>query len=204
MKKLFFLFLLLGTLHSSYAQNVDIDLLTRLNPNQPNSIVWRGATSSAYPLSVGVPAGIWFYATLKNNQSLRQQAYAVGGSVIISAALAEAVKLSVNRPRPYTTNPQLVHPYDASEAGYSMPSGHVSLAFANATALALTFKKWYVTVPAFAWATAVGYSRLYLGEHYPSDVLTAAIIGAGSAYAGRWLTQKYFQRKKEHKNKGGL
>jgi len=201
MKKYFPLFVLLFGIYQVNAQNIDINILKNINPQQPNNIIWRGATSSAYPVSIGVPAGIWLVATIQGNQSLQQKAYAVGSGVILSAGVAELLKLSVNRARPYTTYPQLIHPFDASEAGYSFPSGHVSLAFANATGLALSFKKWYVTVPAFAWATAVGYSRLYLGEHYPSDVLIGAAVGSGSAFLSPWLTEKYFQKRKNNRAK---
>lgn len=124
-----------------FAQNIDINILKNINPDHPNNIIWRGATSSAYPVSIGVPAGLWLVATIQGNTTLQQKAYAVGSGVILSAGVAELLKLSVNRARPYTTYPQLIHPFDGTEPGYSLPSGHVSLAFANATGLALSFKK---------------------------------------------------------------
>ena len=58
------------------------------------------------------------------------------------------------------------------------------MAFATATSLSLTYPKWYIIVPAYSWAGAVGYSRMHLGVHYPSDVFIGALVGAGSA----WLT----------------
>jgi undecaprenyl-diphosphatase len=55
-------------------------------------------------------------------------------------------------------------------------------------------KRWYVVVPAYTWATAIGYSRMYLGQHYPTDVLAGAITGAGSAWlshkANNWIKRK--------------
>jgi undecaprenyl-diphosphatase len=53
-----------------------------------------------------------------------------------------------------------------------------------------------VVVPAYAWAAGVGYSRMYLGQHYPTDVLAGAAIGIGSAYLSNWLNKKYFAKHK--------
>jgi undecaprenyl-diphosphatase len=64
------------------------------------------------------------------------------------------------------------------------------MAFSTATSLTLQYKKWYVAVPAYFWAANVGYSRMYLGEHYPSDVFAGAAVGAGSAVLAHWLVKK--------------
>jgi membrane-associated phospholipid phosphatase len=63
----------------------------------------------------------------------------------------------------------------------------------------MAYPKWYVVVPSFVWASSVGYSRMHLGVHYPSDVLVGAMVGSSSAF----LTQKANQwlNKKRKKNK---
>lgn len=82
-----------------------------------------------------------------------------------------------------------VRPYDAIEGllaivphlnDWSFPSGHTCASFAAATALALAFGKpgaW-----SFVPAVAIAISRLYVGVHYPSDVIVGAMIGAGVAF----------------------
>jgi undecaprenyl-diphosphatase len=89
-----------------------------------------------------------------------------------------------------------VFPNQIDETGKSMPSGHTAFAFTTATSIYLAYPKWYVALPAFTWATAVGYSRMYLGQHYPSDVLMGAIVGGGSACLTNWLNKKFIEKKK--------
>ena len=176
---------------NSKAQNWDINLLRSINPQDPNSVVWKGFTSSAYPLSVAVPLGLWVDGKIEHNKKTEYNAYEIAGSVIIAAGATEVMKIIFDRARPYQTYTD-VYPYKY-EDGKSFPSGHASLAFATATSVSLIYKKWYVVVPAYVWAFCVGYSRLYLGAHYPTDVIGAAATGAGSALLSHWISKKIFK-----------
>jgi undecaprenyl-diphosphatase len=179
----------------SFAQNWDIDLLKQINQKYPTNNNWRTISSTAEPLAVSVPLGMVAVALITDNKKLEKNAYEVAASLVVTAAITEGLKIINNRPRPYETYPTLIHP-DSYESGKSFPSAHTSLAFSTATSLFLTTKKWYVAVPAYAWATSVSYSRMYLGQHYPSDVIAGAFVGAGSAWLCHWLNKKYFTKKK--------
>lgn len=177
---------------NSNAQNWDINLLKNINPQNPNSGLWKGFTNSAYPLSAATPVVVWVNAKVNHNKKDEYKAYEIAGSVIIAAGATEAMKIIFNRKRPDEKYND-VYPYQY-EQGHSFPSGHASLAFATATSLSLEYKKWYIVVPAYAWATGVGYSRLYLGEHYPTDIIGSAITGAGSAFVSHWINKKIFHQ----------
>jgi membrane-associated phospholipid phosphatase len=94
--------------------------------------------------------------------------------------LSYVLKLLVQRPRPGFAEPLV----DAS--GYSFPSGHAtsSAAFVMALALLATgwVKRWesrvYILLAAVALEAAIGFSRLYLGAHYLTDVLAGYTVGA--------------------------
>ena len=68
---------------------------------------------------------------------------------------------------------------------FSFPSGHAASAFLMMTLLANFFP--ILRIPMFFWATTVGIARVYLGVHYPTDVLAGAILGIVTARIGIWF-----------------
>ena len=66
-------------------------------------------------------------------------------------------------------------PLDEMLGNPAMPSGHASIAFSAATILGYQYPKW--RIPLYIGAGLVGFSRVYLGRHYVSDVLVGAAIG---------------------------
>jgi membrane-associated phospholipid phosphatase len=180
---------------SSFAQNWDIDLLKKINPESPNSTLMKGLSSSSYPIGVLTPMSLLAAGFIKRDKALQYKGWQSAGALAIDVALTAALKYSINRDRPAEKYPNEVFPY-TNETDPSFPSTHTSVAFATATTLTLEFRKWYVAVPAYLWAAGVGYSRLYLGEHYPTDVIGGAVVGAGSAFLSEWLTKKILNPKK--------
>lgn len=104
------------------------------------------------------------------------------------------LKNLIARPRPYTliqgltilTNPP---------ADFSFPSGHTAASFACATVLFLMLPKKY-GVPALILATLISFSRLYLGVHFPTDVLAGLISGVIlGAISYELVSKKFFRQK---------
>ena len=184
--------------NSSHAQNWDINLLQNINPQNPNSKTWKTISNTAEPLSVVVPISMYALSLINNNQHLKKNAYQLGASLAVNAVATEGFKIIVNRDRPFVTYPSTVFPISTDEKNKSMPSGHTSFSFTTATSVYLMYPKWYVALPAFAWATSVGYSRMYLGLHYPSDVLMGAVVGSSSAIITNWARKNLINRKKKN------
>jgi undecaprenyl-diphosphatase len=68
---------------------------------------------------------------------------------------------------------------------FSFPSGHTAAAFAMATLVSFHFP--ILTLPVIIWALLVGFSRIYLGVHYPTDILAGIVIGVTSGFGGVML-----------------
>jgi membrane-associated phospholipid phosphatase len=176
------------------AQNIDIRLLREINLHRNTSLdgTFKFLSNSAAPVTFATPVILYSVGLINSDSVLKRKALIVGASVITAAVITTIMKKVVNRPRPYVTYPD-IQKLSSGGSG-SFPSGHTSDAFSFATSLSLEFPKWYVIAPSYAWATAVAYSRMDLGVHYPSDVLMGAVVGAGSAYLCYYLNKKLFSR----------
>lgn len=101
-------------------------------------------------------------------------ALAVLVAVFAADGIATALKQLIGRERPYVDHP-LPEPLMTTVLDVSLPSGHAATSFTGATLLALAWPRW--AVPLYGLAVAVGASRVYVGVHYPLDILAGALLG---------------------------
>jgi undecaprenyl-diphosphatase len=98
----------------------------------------------------------------------------VGLAVLAADGLAALVKAAVGENRPTEPDPLVTIPHS-----HSFPSGHTATAFAGAMMLSYLVPR---AAPAFfTLAAAIAYSRLYVGVHFPLDVVGGAVIGVATA-----------------------
>lgn len=193
MKKYLTLSLLLLSVNL-YSQNIDIRLLREINLNRNKQLdnTFRFITNSAAPVAISTPIVLLGVSIIKRDSTMLRKSIYIGATVLSAAVITTTLKHSINRTRPFITYPYIEK--ETSGGSPSFPSGHTSDVFSLATSVSLAYPKWYVIVPVYTWAGAIGYSRMSLGVHYPSDVLVGAIIGAGSAYlcfkGQQWLNKK--------------
>ena len=104
--------------------------------------------------------------------------------MLITDLVTTGLKFLTDRPRPYIVEPE-PPPLLPATLDLSFPSGHASTSFAAAAMLA-----WFIPRGApilFVLAALVAASRVYVGVHYPLDVVVGAVLGLGVTSTLRWL-----------------
>ena len=121
-----------------------------------------------------------------------RQTLAVLVCVALAITIADQVCATLIRPevcRLRPSNPanplsEMVHIVGGYRGGsYGFPSCHAANSFALASFLILLFANRKLSLFIFAWAVLNSYSRVYLGVHYPGDLLVGAIIGTAAGLA---------------------
>ena len=109
-------------------------------------------------------------------------------AVALAAGTTAAVKYAVDAPRPWTVLAEAGFGDFPRVQGYvfattpSFPSGHTATAFALFTSISLPARKGWIKAGLFFPALAVAYSRIYLMQHFLSDVLVGSLIGVAAAF----------------------
>ena len=123
---------------------------------------------------------------------------AVAATDQLSSSVAKSI---FARARPFDVLQNVRQLVDAH--GYSFPSSHAANTFAAGTFLSLRFPRWR---PVLVIPVLVAYSRVYVGVHYPSDVLGGAILGAGMGWfftllerVARLRIERFFVRRRRRR-----
>lgn len=117
-------------------------------------------------------------------------------SLALTFGLQQLLSLFIGRLRPFVTLPDRPYLGTIIPGGFSFPSGHATVAFFIACFLIFMFKPHRI-IKIFLYSAAflVAFSRVYLGAHYPLDILFGGILGCITAYTSIHLYTSYIQKK---------
>jgi hypothetical protein len=113
--------------------------------------------------------------------------YSFGAVLAVFFMLSNSVNIMLKElcqhPRPFDLNPEL----KLSEAtGFGMPSGHAQLSVTAWGAIAVRVRKTWFTIAAILIVLLIGFSRIYLGVHFPTDVFAVYIVARSPLE--KWLS----------------
>ena len=154
--------------------NLELDLL----------MVGFTVVGMTYILMFIVPALYW--------SKRRWDAFDVAVLLAASDILSEVLKVIFARPRPFDTlaDVNMIHWDGLTVASsFSFPSGHALRAFAVGAYLVYS-SGWRIRIPSVVIPIMIGISRIYLGLHWPSDVVGGAVIGILLATLIYWLGKR--------------
>ncbi|MDE3125303.1 MAG: phosphatase PAP2 family protein [Bacteroidota bacterium] len=170
---------------------MDIQILNWLNHHR---ILWldpfiQFITDTAYVFAISVPIIILIIGYIKKNKLIQFRAWFILISIFWAEIISTILKFSINRTRPFKVYPFI----EKLTAGGSpsFPSGHTTDAFVLCCSIILVYKKWQFSIPVFVWAILVGYSRMALGVHYPTDVLGGIAIGLSAPLMIKYFIPQY-------------
>ncbi len=182
----------------TYLLELDTRLFLYLNSLHSNSlegIMWFLSLTKVWiPLYIIIAAYIFWKYRKTSIFIIITLALTIVASDRLSSGL---IKPLVKRYRP-SHEAKLegkVHMVNNYKGGkYGFVSSHAANTFALALFLSLLLKRKLITGLFFLWATLVSYSRIYLGVHYPGDVLGGALIGCLCAFILFKIMQHFLKR----------
>lgn len=179
-------------------QLLELDKEIFIYLNGHNSPFWDSVMLFITDKLVWIP--LYAYLLYLIFKDYGKQGWIIAAGIVLTIVLADQVTSTIMKPYFARLRPShepslqsLIHIVNNYKGGkYGFASSHAANTFGIATFLFLLFRKtrkWIIML--FVWATVVTYSRIYLGVHYPGDILVGAIVGIISAFLGfyfyKWL-----------------
>lgn len=185
-------------------KNIDYAIVTSMHGG--NNLFLDGFVLTVTSSFTWIPLYIaLLYLIIKNNENGRKTALIIAcmvGMLLISNIVNNIiVKPWVARERPFQNvlladALPLVKGYSAKH--YSFYSSHTSNAFFLVAFICLLIRDKLLSIGLLAWAVTIGWTRVYLGVHYPSDLFVGMLMGSFFGFMGYILYYKLYKGMSDH------
>ena len=127
----------------------------------------------------------------------KKKGFILSYTLLFSLFLNALIKISFHRPRPFEVIPEIAAKRVHTATGYAFPSGHTQGATTFYLTIALLFKKKWIFGTAVLLALLVALSRVYLGVHWPVDVIGGLIIGTAVSIVMYHILNSLYDKPKQ-------
>lgn len=187
---------------------IDIDKYLLLALNGSDSLFWDGCMKIYTTIAIWIPLLLLLMYILIKNNSFKDFlllvlviAAVVGCTDLISSGIC---KPFFERWRP-TYDPEIMYLVDVVDeirgGKYGFTSSHAANSFGIATFLLLLVKNRALTVSMIIWAVMNAFTRIYLGVHYPGDIIAGTLIGVVVGWGAYKLYRYIMTRQKHNKHR---
>ena len=175
---LLLLFIIILIHDHAYLGRLDYEILFHFNNNRIRRLdkLFQFVTDINTTVTFITIGGILLLSYIRKSKAILFKAIGAGSALLTTTVITSAMKELINRDRPFLTFSTIERL--TTVVTPSFPSGLTSEAFALATIVSLFFPDLRIVIVAYSWALLIAYSRMLLGVHYPTDIISAMLLGA--------------------------
>lgn len=178
-----------------YLNSLDVGLLLAMNGSE--SLFWDGVMKVITSTWVWIPMFVVLLYILVKNNSLKSF-FLTLAAIALTVTFCDQIASGICKPlferfRP-TQDPYIMYLIDIVDGyrggRFGFISSHAANTFGAATFLSCLFRNAPVSILMYVWACLSSYSRIYLGVHYPGDILCGCLVGLLTG----WLMYLLYRR----------